>query len=367
MKTVKLFYTFLFALISLGNANSQNKPLAAVLHMETKGVVFEPSQAGSILRMELEKTERYIVLDRYDMEEVLSSNSLTMEECYSRQCLLNAGKALNVDKVLFGSIERFGEKLVISLREVNIKSEQIEKTQIFEYLNLQPELHRMITLSVRAFYKLPYDEQSFNVLKYYDAPVLSEHSNISNQGPRMGMSYVTGDLAQRLQDSEGNGGYDAYPLLSHFGYQFEAEYLSAGNFHALFETLILVSGMEQQLFIPSVIIMNGFRGGKSGFEIGFGPSFNLSRKKKGYFDNEGNWYLENEWNDPDNPNPYPSKTRIDSRGKIGINTAWVWGIGKTFRSGHLNIPINVYVTPSKSGWYIGSSVGFNVSKRKPNQ
>ena len=39
------------------------------------------------------------------------------------------------------------------------------------------------------------------------------------------------------------------------------------------------------------------------------------------------------------------------------------GGGKTFKSGKLNIPVNVYVIPSKDGIRMGASFGFNAKRR----
>ncbi|MBI2151544.1 hypothetical protein HYU21_02335 [Candidatus Woesearchaeota archaeon] len=44
----------------------------------------------------------------------------------------------------------------------------------------------------------------------------------------------------------------------------------------------------------------------------------------------------------------------------------VVSVGKTFRSGNLNIPVNIYMIPQqhrKEGWQWGISLGFNVSKK----
>jgi hypothetical protein len=132
--------------------------------------------------------------------------------------------------------------------------------------------------------------------------------------------------------------------------------------------LVVVSGLEQQLFIPSLVVMNGFRDGKSGWEIAFGPTLSLSKKAKGYYDKDNNWHLKKNWNKTDSsgtPEPIPHNVvkRLDSRGSMHLVPGWIWAVGKTFQSGPLNIPVNAYAAPSREGWYIGVSVGFNTSKQ----
>ncbi len=112
--------------------------------------------------------------------------------------------------------------------------------------------------------------------------------------------------------------------------------------------------------------MNGFRFGKGNWEFAFGPSVSLRKEAVGFYDEEGNWYLEDEWynNFPDQGNPNPLVERMDSRGEVGVNSGWIWAVGKTFRSGYLNIPVNIYCSPKKKGWYIGCSLGFNISRTR---
>ena len=38
-------------------------------------------------------------------------------------------------------------------------------------------------------------------------------------------------------------------------------------------------------------------------------------------------------------------------------------IGKTFKSGYLNIPVNLYYSPKKGGSIIGLTFGFNIAKK----
>jgi hypothetical protein len=180
----------------------------------------------------------------------------------------------------------------------------------------------------------------------------------------MGIAYITGDKAERLMAPKSKGGFDSYPYLSQLGYQYEIQYLSAGNFQALVEFLFILSGLEQQLFNPAIVFMNGFRVGKSGWEIAFGPSVSLRQMAKGFYDEENVWYRESEWDATQEENPYEIIENLDSRGDIVIGTGWIWAIGRTFRSGYLNIPINVYVSPDKRGWYVGLSIGFNVSRTR---
>jgi hypothetical protein len=73
--------------------------------------------------------------------------------------------------------------------------------------------------------------------------------------------------------------------------------------------------------------------------------------------------LENEWKDSTMANPYRIEKRIDSRGDYELQAGFIIAAGRTFKSGKLNIPVNVYLVPNKDGFRMGASFGFNAKRR----
>jgi len=181
-------------------------------------------------------------------------------------------------------------------------------------------------------------------------------------GPRFGASYTTGENGDRMQAPKNVGGFDMYPLNAQIGWQHEIQYLSAGSFQGLFEFIGMIGGLESGKFIPSVTALNGFRFGKQGWEFAIGPSFRVVTKANGYYDN-GEWHLEEDWNPDAGPNTNEIVSRLDSRGNASLSVGLILGAGRTFKSGYLNMPVNVYVSPRKDGWIIGASFGFNILKK----
>jgi hypothetical protein len=45
-----------------------------------------------------------------------------------------------------------------------------------------------------------------------------------------------------------------------------------------------------------------------------------------------------------------------------LQAGFIVAVGKTFKSGRLNIPVNMYVVPSKDGIRMGASFGFNAKR-----
>ena len=332
-------------------------------------VVVDAATGIDLIRLELQKTNVFSIIDKYEISDAIAKDT-SLRNCFSKQCMVKAGNVLHADKMVSGSLETFGQKIVITLRLVDVKTETIEKTDVKEFMNLPEQIQNMVQISVKSLLDLPNDPLLLNTLVYYQTTANTPTTFIRNSGPRMGVAYVTGDIGQRLMDKRSIGGFDGYPIMSQFGYQSEVSYLSAGNVNALFEALFLVNGLEQQLFLPSITIMNGFRDNKHGWEVAFGPVFSLNKKAEGYYENNDSkqaWHLKADWNpyDTATANQYTPEyvDRIDNRGNLTLSPGWVWAIGKTFRSGYLNIPVNGFVVPRKEGWYYGLSVGFNVRKK----
>ena len=132
-------------------------------------------------------------------------------------------------------------------------------------------------------------------------------------GPRLGLVYIsaspgssflngdirledTGDLPENYDDiAKGT-------LTSLYGWQWESRFADGGNVTGIVEWIALVGGLEKGKFLPSVSSLVGARTA-SGIEFAVGPNLSLS----------------------------------------GI--AMVFGIGYNFKSGNLNIPVNIAFVP----------------------
>lgn len=353
-------------------AQNQTKPNAAVLGIDSKGVIPDAEAIGYMVRLEMEKVNVYNMMDKYDVADAIKKNGIDTKTCFGKNCVIAAGKALGADKMITGSVERFGEKIIIALKVMDVKTETVEKHDATEYLNLQPELQKMIEISVKKLLGLETDPNLVNLLINYNTPIESPKTKLKLNGPRMGGSMTFGDAAKVMEGKESEGGFNMYPATFQFGWQQEWQYLSAGNFQALVEGVGLIGGLESGRLIPSVTFLNGFRFGKGGWEFGFGPSFRVIQKANGFYGDgknntvEGKWYLYSDWeklNPAIKDNPYATTRRLDSRGVDMVSTSLILSVGRTFKSGYLNIPVNVYVSPRKEGTVVGFSFGFNIYKK----
>ncbi len=139
-------------------------------------------------------------------------------------------------------------------------------------------------------------------------------------GPRLGLVYISaspgstflnGDM--KLEDlfDEGTSDYAEIAkgtVTSLYGWQWESRFADGGNVTGIVEWIALVGGMEKGKFLPSVSSMVGARTA-SGLEFAIGPNLSLG----------------------------------------GI--AMVFGMGYNFKSGNLNIPVNIAFVPGRKGTY----------------
>jgi len=166
-------------------------------------------------------------------------------------------------------------------------------------------------------------------------------------GPRVGMTFITqGEIADFLHkgydyiDNDDNKlGETGSAFTTQYGWQWESRFADGGgDVVGIVEWVALVGGMEQGKFLPSISSIIGARTA-NGLEFGVGPNLSLSG--------------------------------------IGM----LFAVGHNFKSGSLNIPVNLVFMPGKNesatflkadgssepyeystGARISIMVGFNLSK-----
>lgn len=366
--------------------NTTKAQTIAVADFSTSGVHATPKIVAKLTRLELVKINKYVVMDEADMDEMLTPEA--MENCYGKNCLIELGETLNVPLVLSGTVDGLGNKIVISLKLIDVQGKTIKASKSMEFDNQEVELQRMLGIVIQEMHDIAPDEETKKRLAFKNEVIISNNvGKMNNSGPRMGFAFIhDSEMYEFYKRKETQGGLGIFPAMTNLGYQFEGQYIGTENFSALAEFIFNVGGMEQGQFMPSLSILNGFRFGSQGWEFAFGPSFGFRRTSLGSFDQFGNYHTAQEqrdehyqeWlNDESNfdedgyaiveyeglENSLFSET-LDKRGDLQINTNWLMAFGRTFKAGALNIPVNVYYSYNKYGGAFGASVGFNVTKNK---
>jgi hypothetical protein len=136
-------------------------------------------------------------------------------------------------------------------------------------------------------------------------------------GPRFGITALNTGIVDKLKAEQG---WDLAPVVTQFGWQFEKQfYGKQGGPTAVTEAVVLLGGLEQGVVIPSLSWLVGVRG-SDGTEIGVGP------------------------------NVTPA------------GVALALAVGKTFRMGVLNVPVNIAVVPSRLGMRVSLLTGFSLRR-----
>ena len=133
-------------------------------------------------------------------------------------------------------------------------------------------------------------------------------------GPRFGVTYIGGSLVDSLAVHE----IDVGRLVTQFGWQWERQF-NVGDVGptAVSEWVVLVGGLEQGAFLPSISWLVGLRT-KEGTEFGVGPNLSAA----GY--------------------------------------ALAIAAGITRQYGSLNLPLNLSVVPSSMGTRVSLLAGFTI-------
>jgi hypothetical protein len=349
------------------NANAQtlSRTRITVLNIDTKGLPLDATQMGNITRLELEKLDTFDVTDRYDVVSLVEKHQLDISKCYGKECLREAGRLIHSSYMFSGNAELYGQTIVITYRLLNVETGVVERTTVQEFLNLPLELQSMAAITIRKMFDRPNDAvhvgrltRRFNYESSINNPKVSR---LNLQGPRFGFVQLFGPQSETLKRDVANGGLNARSTMFIFGYQFEKQYLNEGNYQALFEFIPLLTGIDQQLVIPSFTFLNGFRNNVSGWEVALGPSVSFTTTAEvGKIGDQ--YYTRAELNNMGRAD-VKTKHQFDSRGDVSLTSALVIAFGRSYKSGKMNIPLNVYGTiPVNGDFRVGVAIGYN-SKR----
>jgi hypothetical protein len=147
-------------------------------------------------------------------------------------------------------------------------------------------------------------------------PPIAKTADLS--GPRFGLTLLADGVVKKLEEERAIA---VGPYISQFGWQFEKQfYTKDSGVTMVTEWVALIGGLEQSVALPSLSWMVGVRT-RDGAEFGLGPNISPA------------------------------------------GTGLVLATGMTFRTGALNVPVNVAVVPSKSGARVSVLTGFSLRRR----
>lgn len=347
-------------------AQTAQLPSMVIAGIEVRNIASNEDILRSVIYKSLVNSKKYVVNDRYDVAEKLGDNK--MKECMGKDCLGKVGAQLSSDFAMSASYEGLGDRILISMKIVNVKTGEIDRNEIEQFENQPRELNRMTDIMIYKLLKMDVDLSVYKALFFKDGPTASTGlGKMNNSGPRIGFAVATGENGEFFTRNERDGGVGTLPVLFNIGYQLEVQYAGSEKFSGLFEFLGNVAGMEHGTPIPSLAIMHGVRFGKGAWEIAMGPSFTMKRLISGTTDYDGQFHTFQELNDDmgvTNAAHMDYFKRPDTRGATYFSTNFIFAVGKTFRPGALNVPLNFYASMNKYGTTYGISLGINITRSR---
>lgn len=165
----------------------------------------------------------------------------------------------------------------------------------------------------------------------FTGSLFAENSTVETYfGPRVGFTYIftePDDFNSAMQEIYSDPNREYFPLITQFGINLEQRIrLGQTRSHFALQELILIGGIDQNIPIPSMNFLIGFRSG-AGLEIGIGPNLSM----------------------------------INDNGEVGVSLSVIYAIGWTFSFSGVNVPLNVAVMPTPKDGHLRLTLmsGFN--------
>ncbi len=122
---------------------AQQMVTIAVLGLEPTGISkAESNVLTNRIRSILVNTSRFQVLERANMEAILLEQGFQQSGCTSEECIVEVGQLLGVQKMLTGSVGKFGRVYTIELRIIDVETGKIESASTYDF---QGEMENLLT------------------------------------------------------------------------------------------------------------------------------------------------------------------------------------------------------------------------------
>jgi TolB-like protein len=147
--------------IIMSHAQDTAKTIA-VLGIDAKGGV-SASGASTLadrLRTELVNVSVFTVLERGQMDAILSEQGFNLSGCTTSECVVEAGRLLGVQQMVAGDVGKIGDVLTIDLRVFDVATGEIVRADQYDYEGDVSGLLRVMRQAARKIAGLEAEESS---------------------------------------------------------------------------------------------------------------------------------------------------------------------------------------------------------------
>ncbi|UCH11565.1 MAG: PEGA domain-containing protein [Fidelibacterota bacterium] len=148
----------LAAIFSLNIVSAQSGESLAILDLEGRGIsAVEAASLTDRLRAALVRTQRVTVVERGQMERILSEQDFQLTGCTSDECAVEVGQLLGVTVMVAGSVGRVGATYSVDIRAIEVQSGRITHSLWRDYrgeidglLGIMPEIAQELVNAMGA-------------------------------------------------------------------------------------------------------------------------------------------------------------------------------------------------------------------------
>ncbi|MCK4578291.1 MAG: DUF2380 domain-containing protein [Candidatus Marinimicrobia bacterium] len=129
-----LYFISLICTIGSSFLYAQSDVSIAVMDLDGRGIsAIEAASLTDRFRSEMVKTGRVTVVERSQMQNILSEQDFQMTGCTSDECAVEVGQMLGVTAMVAGSIGKVGSTYSIDLRTIDVATGQITNSTTKDY------------------------------------------------------------------------------------------------------------------------------------------------------------------------------------------------------------------------------------------
>jgi hypothetical protein len=118
--------------------------------IDLNGIGISNSDAVALtnrLISELFMTQRYTILEREKISEILQEQGFQQSGCTSSECLVEMGRLLNVEQIISGSVGKIGTYYTIDLRSIEV---QTGKILVAANVDISGGIEEVLTKGIRT-------------------------------------------------------------------------------------------------------------------------------------------------------------------------------------------------------------------------
>lgn len=213
-QVLSVLLSFLLIILPFRNpVLAQDKESVAVLDLEGRGIsAIEAATLTDRMRSELVKTGSVTMVERGQMQSILSEQDFQMTGCTSDECAVEIGQLLGVTLMIAGSIGKIGNTYTVDVRTINIGTGQIQSTMTRDYRGEIDGLLREIEHISWDLVGLVHPDELVQQLRDEPSGVSPDAVGQAQTAPKKKGGFLKTLLWVTVIAVAGGGGYYAYSL-----------------------------------------------------------------------------------------------------------------------------------------------------------